>query len=168
MSCLSLWARSAISGISGWSPKSQSSVAWMFCDATRPLFGPSYERHLPRMSPNVAANHASEMHRSRPRMKSCPPQKKTNLTQNTQRQCFKNNYVIYHIFLQFSTVFYRISKFKAIRPTLKSYKVLVKAESGVLPLTVADTGQQDQQELRSSMKSNEVIMSLIHDWLMSG
>ena len=121
------------------------------------------------MSPNVAANHASEMHRSRPRMKSCPPQKKNkpdpeHIVSMLQKQLRH----ISDISLQFSTVFYRISKFKAIRPTLKSYKVLVKAESGVLPLTVADTGQQDQQELRSSMKSNEVIMSPIHDWLMSG
>ena len=96
----------------------------MFCDATQPLFGPSYERHLPRMSPNVAANHASEMHRSRPRMKNCPPpQKKTNKPDPEHKVSMLQKQ-LRHILLQSSTIFYRISKFKAIRPTLKSYKVI--------------------------------------------
>lgn len=134
---------------------------WMFCDATRPLFGPSYERHLPRMSPNVAANHASEMHRSRPRMKNCPPPQKKNKPDPEHKVSMLQKQLC-HILLQFSTIFYRISKFKATRPTLKSYKVLVKAESGGHA-----TGSTGTEEL----KSNEVIISpttvMVHEWLMN-
>lgn len=95
--------------------------------------------------------------------------KQTNLTLNTKCQCFKNNYVIYfYNLLQSSTESPNLRQFVQLWRATKSYKVLVKAESGVLPLTAADTGQQDQQELRSSMKSHEVIMSRINDWLMNG